>query len=101
MGLVRPFTVVRYMALLLRLASGAFFIPLLMSVSEAFSVSFHTLLKLWYTKALEWLSLVPGPEAKSSSLEITNPTSFTVSYQLFCLWCASHNLVPCSKPYIR
>ena len=30
-------------------------------------------------KTLEWSSLVPGPEAKSS-LEITNPTLFTVSY---------------------
>ena len=33
----------------------------------------------FHTKALEWSSLVPGPEAKSS--EIMNPTSFTVSYQ--------------------
>ena len=56
-------------------------IPLLMSMSEAFSVPFYTLLKLCYIKALEWSSLVPGPKAKSS--EITNPTSFTVRYQWY------------------
>ena len=66
---------------LIRLTRGAFSIPLLMSISEAFSASFLTLIKLCYWKALEWSSLVPGPEAKSSSLEITNPTSFTISYQ--------------------
>ena len=49
-----------------------------MSMSEAFSVPFHTLIKLCYTKALEWSSLVPGPEPKSSS-EVINPTSFTIS----------------------
>ena len=32
---------------------------------------------------LEWSSLVPGPEDKSSSSESRNPTSFTISYQ-FC-----------------
>ena len=37
-------------------------------------------MKLCYTKALEWSSLVPGPEVKSSSLEIMNLTPFTVSY---------------------
>ena len=42
-----------------------------MSMSEAFSISFFTLIKLCYTKVLEWSSLVPSPEAKSSS-EITN-----------------------------
>ena len=51
-----------------------------MSVSEVVSVSFHTLIKLCYTKALEWSRLVPDPEAKSSS-DIKNPTPFTVSYQ--------------------
>ena len=34
-----------------------------------------------YTKALEWCSLVPGPEVNSSASEITNPTPFTISYQ--------------------
>ena len=48
-------------------------------LSEAFSVPFYTLIKLCYTKALEWSSLVPGPEATSSP-DITNPTLFTVSY---------------------
>ena len=47
-------------------------------MSEAFSVPFYTLIKLCYTKALEWSSLVPGPNAKSS--KITNLISFTVSY---------------------
>ena len=54
--------------------------PLLMSMSEAFSVPVHTLLKLCDTKALEWLSLVPGPETKSSSSEIKSLTPFTISY---------------------
>ena len=49
-------------------------------MSEAFFVPFQCI-KLGYTKALEWSSLVPGPKAKSSSSEITNLTSFTVSYQ--------------------
>ena len=35
-------------------------------------------MKLCYTAALEWSSLVPGPKAKSSS-EITNLTLFIVS----------------------
>ena len=56
---------------------GAFSAPLLMSMSEAFSVPFYILTKLCYTKALERSSLAPGPEAKSSSLEIKNPTPFT------------------------
>ena len=51
-----------------------------MSMSEVFFVPFLTLIKLCYTKALEWSSLVPGPKAKSSSLEITNLTPFTISY---------------------
>ena len=51
-----------------------------MSMSGAFSVPFHTLIKLCYTKALECSRLVPGPEAKSSS-DIKNPTPFTRSYQ--------------------
>ena len=39
----------------------------------------------FHTKALEWSSLVPGPEAKSS--EIMNPTSFTVSCHHFITLC--------------
>ena len=65
---------------LIRLARGAFSIPPLI-MSEAFSVAFYTLIKLCYTKALEWSSLVPGPKAKSTSSEITNPTLLTTSYQ--------------------
>ena len=45
------------------------------------SRSFLTLIKLCYTNALEWSSLVPGPEAQSSSLETMTPASFTRSYQ--------------------
>ena len=71
MGLVKIYKA------LLRLARGTLSVLLLMSMSEAFSVPLLTLVKLCYTKALERSSLVPGPEAKSSS-EITNPTSFTV-----------------------
>ena len=47
---------------------------------SSFPCPSHTLIKLCYTKALERSSLVPGPEAKSSS-EVANPTLFTVSYQ--------------------
>ena len=50
---------------------GAFSIPLRMSMSEV-SLPLFTLIKLSYTKALEWSRLVPGPEVKSSS-EIMNP----------------------------
>ena len=39
----------------------------------SFLSPFFTLIKLWYTKALEWSSLVPGPKAKPSSV-ITNLT---------------------------
>ena len=40
---------------------------------------FLTLIKLCYTKALEWSNLVPSPQSKSSS-EIKNLTLFTISY---------------------
>ena len=68
----------KYIAPLLRLARGALSIPILMSMLEAFSIPFHILIKLCYTKALEWSSLVPGPKAESSS-EIMNLTLFIVS----------------------
>ena len=48
---------------------------------RSFLCPFFTLIKLCYTKTLEWSTLVPGPKAKSSYSEITNPTPFTVSYQ--------------------
>ena len=64
---------------LVRLVSGGILCPLPMSMSEDFSVSFLIWISLCYTKPLEWSSLVPGPEAKSSS-EIMNLTSFTTSY---------------------
>ena len=66
---------------LAKTSRGALSILLLMAMSEAFSVPFRTLRKLFYTKALEWPSLVPGPKAKCSSLEIMNPTLFTISSQ--------------------
>ena len=72
----------KYITPLLTLARRARSIPLLMSLSEAFSVSFYTLIKLCYTKALEWSSLVPRPKVKS--LEITSLT--------FC-----HKLLPSSR----
>ena len=50
-GLVRPFTVVRYRAPLQRLVRRALCVYLLMSMSEAFSVPCYTLIKLCYTKA--------------------------------------------------
>ena len=70
----------KYIPPLLRLARGALSVPLLMSMSEAFSVAFHTIIKLHYTNALEWSSLVPGPEPKSSSLEKMNLKLLMVSY---------------------
>ena len=48
---------------------------------RSFLCLFFTLIKLCYAKALERSSLVPGPEAKFSSLEIMNLTPFTISYQ--------------------
>ena len=65
-------------------------LSLLMSISEAFSIPFYTLIKLCYTKALEWSSLVPGPEVKSSSSEITNPKLFAVSYHYDTITLISH-----------
>ena len=44
-----------------------------MSMSEAFSVPLHTLIKLCYTKALERSSLVPGPKAKCQRARIQQP----------------------------
>ena len=70
---------------LAKTSGGALSVPLLMSMSEAFAVPYNTLIKLCYTKALEWSSLVPGPKVKSSSLEITNLTPFSINYQKYCL----------------
>ena len=70
----------KYIIPSLTLTKGALSVPLLMSMSEAFSDPFLTLIKLCYTKALEWSSLVPGPQAKSSS-DIMNSTLFSISYQ--------------------
>ena len=63
---------------LIRLVSGG----ILHSPSDVYvrnSLSSFTLIKLCYTKALEWSSPVPGPEDKS--LDIMNTTLLTVSYQ--------------------
>ena len=66
---------------LLTLARGAFSVPF-WRLCQKLSLSVFTLIKLCYTKALEWSSLAPGHEAKSSSLEIKNPALFTASYQV-------------------
>ena len=70
---------------------GALSNLLLMSMSEAFFVIF-SLIKLSYTKALEWSSLVPGPQSKFSSSGITNLTLFTLSHHTwtsdFILFCS-------------
>ena len=81
------------------LVRRALYIPLLMSVSEVFSAPFLTLIKLFYTKALEWSSLVPDPKAKSFSLEITNRTSFTISCHSHLILCCPLLLSP--SPSIR
>ena len=73
----------KYITPLLTLARGALSIPLPMSVSEALSVPFHTLVKFCYRKALEWSSLVPGAKGKSS-LKIMNPILFTCKLSLLC-----------------
>ena len=69
----------KYITPLLILARGATLHPPSDVYVRSF-VPFYTLIKLCYTKALEWPSLVCGPEAKSSSSEITSLTSFTMSY---------------------
>ena len=61
---------------LIRLASGAFSIPLLISISETFSVLFHCN----KTKALSNQALSPIPKL-NLLLEITNLTQFAVSCQ--------------------
>ena len=59
---------------------GALSIPL-WCLCQKLSLFLLILIKVCCTKALEWSSLVPGPEAQSSSSEIMNLTLFTVSYQ--------------------
>ena len=81
MGLVRPlqpwdilwFTVItkKVSTSLAKTSQEGSLHPVLMSMSETFSVLLH--------KSPEWSSLVPDPEAESS--EIQNPISFTMSYQ--------------------
>ena len=53
--------------------------PLLMSVSEAFSVPFYTLIKLLLHKN-SWV-IKPGPWSRSSSFFFGDHKSITVSYQ--------------------
>ena len=68
------------------------------------SLSLFTLIKLCYTKALEWSSLVAGLDVKSSS-EIMNPTPFTISYHnesVLCIrwpkyWSFSFNISPSNE----
>ena len=61
-----------YVIPLLTLVRGAFCCPLLMFMSEGFSVPFLTLIILCYERALEGSSLVLGSEVKSSSSETLN-----------------------------
>ena len=82
---------------MLTLARGGALHPLLMS--DAFSALFHTLIKLCYTKALEWSSLVPDLKVKSS--EITNPTPFIISYHNHLILCHPRLLLPSIFPSIR
>ena len=52
------------------------FCPLLMSMSEAFSISFYTLIKLCYTKNSKWSSFTSGSGSNSSPPEAMNPMLF-------------------------
>ena len=70
---------------LIRLARGAFSVPF-WCLCQKLSLPFFTVIKLLPHKSSEWSSLVPSPEAKSSS-EISNLTSFTISYQILGLTC--------------
>ena len=65
---------------LMRLARGALSTAF-WCLCQKISLYLFTLIKLLH-KSSEWSSLVPGPEAKSSSLEITNLALFTISYHL-------------------
>ena len=62
-----------------------------------FLCPFFTLIKLYYTKALGWSCLVPGPKAKSSSSEITNLTSFTRKLSRETYWI--QQFFPFHQPY--
>ena len=83
-----------YIAPLLRLGGGGALHPPSDVYVRSFLCLFFTLIKLCYTKSLEWSSLIPGPKAKSSS-EITYPASFTISYQ-FDIWMHIANLQKCA-----
>ena len=93
MGLVRPLQpwdilliyhnnqkkkVIKVITPLLTLVRGTLSFPI-WYLCQKVSLPLSTLRKLCYTKALEWSSLVPGPEVKSSSLEIKNLTLFNIS----------------------
>ena len=65
---------------LIRLASGGTLHPPSDVCVRKLSLSSFTLIRLCYTEFLRWSSLVSGPKAKSS-LEITTPALFTISYQ--------------------
>ena len=73
----------KYITPLLRLARWGHSLPPPDVYARSFLCPFFTSIKLCYTKALEWSTLVPGPEAKSS-LEITHLMLFTVSYEQHC-----------------
>ena len=77
----------KYAAPLLRLVGSTLCFPSDIYVRSF--VSFFTIIKLLSHEVLSVWSLNPGPEAKSSSLEIRNLTPFTVNYHtegVLCLW---------------
>ena len=67
----------KYIALLLRLGHS----PPVWCLCQKLSLSLFTVNKLLPHRSPEWSSLVSGPKAKSSSSDIMNPTSFTISYK--------------------
>ena len=75
----------KYIATLLKTKKWGTLHPLLISMSEAFSIHFHYIKKLLPQKSLDWSSLISGSKGKSSSLKIRNQisTSFILSYQVY------------------
>ena len=71
-------------------ARGAFSMPFWCLCQKLSLSLFLTWIKLCYTKALEWSSLVPGPEVKSPPSESTSPTLFAVGDPCCCTLLQSH-----------
>ena len=73
----------KYIIPLLQTSEGGALCPPSDVCVRRFLCPSFTLIKLPPHKSPEWSRLVSGPEAKCSSLEIKNTTSFTVGYQIF------------------